>query len=196
VSVVDQMRLALVVGGDQIVRATICHVLQAAGYRAKTIDSLSHALVLIEHNAPEVMFSELALSDGSGLSLVLESRLLRPTLKIVLMAHQPSAAISIEAMRSGVSDILLAPVTASAVTAALFRVPKVERRRLAASTAIAARAVEPNADRVSIRLDGGLKHINKMVVQAALRRYGGNKSAAARALSIPRRSLYRLLGEK
>ncbi len=138
----------------------------------------------------------MTLADGNGISLVFECRVLQPALRFVLMARQPSAELSIEAMRNGVSDILLKPITGIAVAAALVRMPKVGWCSPAPIRVLSMPAAEPSQDQVSVTFGGGLKQIKRTVVQAALRRYDGNKSATARALGIPRRSLYRLLGSK
>ncbi len=191
--VINQVTLALVVDDDPITSAIVCRALRTAGYRVKTADRISQALALLENEAPDVMFSEMTLADGSGIALVFECRVLQPTLRFVLMARQPSAEISIEAMRNGVSDILLKPVTGFAVAAALVRMPKVGWRYESPAQVVAAVVIEPSEDSVSVAFGGGLKQIKKTVVLAALRRYDGNKSATARALGIPRRSLYRLL---
>ncbi len=159
----------------------------------KTADTISQALALVQQEAPEIVFSETTLADGNGISLVNECRVLRPAIRFILLTRHPSAEHSIEAIRNGVSDILVKPVTEIAVTAALVRMPKVGWRTEASLNVIAPGVAEGNEDQVSVTFGSGLKQIKKTVVQAALRRYDGNKSAAARALGISRRSLYRLL---
>jgi DNA-binding NtrC family response regulator len=51
-------------------------------------------------------------------------------------------------------------------------------------------------DTVSVPLGQGLREIERCVVRETIRRCGGNKAAAARALGLPRRTLYRLLDTK
>lgn len=51
----------------------------------------------------------------------------------------------------------------------------------------------PAANIVSVPLEGDLKSIERSVIREVLRRHGGNKAAAARALGMHRRTLYRIL---
>ncbi len=195
-SVASRVKLALVVESDKVTIQIVGQALRSAGYRVKTADGINKALALAEDDSPDIVFSEMTLADGNGISLVFATRLRLPALQFVLMTRQPSAESSIEAMRSGVNDILLKPLTGSAVVAALARISKFERRVHDPSIEVALPAIIPNDNCVSVAFNEGLKRINSTVVHAALRHYKGNKSATARALDIPRRSLYRLLGEK
>jgi DNA-binding NtrC family response regulator len=53
----------------------------------------------------------------------------------------------------------------------------------------------PNAETISVSLAGGLKEMELALVHEVIRRCRGNKAAAARALRVHRRTLYRLLQE-
>lgn len=57
--------------------------------------------------------------------------------------------------------------------------------------------VRPNRDSemISVPLGGGLREIELKVIEEVVRRCGGNKAAAARALGLHRRTLYRLMEE-
>jgi len=50
-----------------------------------------------------------------------------------------------------------------------------------------------NCDSISIPLVGGFKQMERAVIEAMIKRCHGNKAAAARALGLHRRTLYRLL---
>jgi two-component system response regulator HydG len=54
-------------------------------------------------------------------------------------------------------------------------------------------APAPNCDMISVPLVGDLRTIERCVVREVVRRLGGNKAAAARALGMHRRTLYRVL---
>jgi two-component system response regulator AtoC len=49
---------------------------------------------------------------------------------------------------------------------------------------------------ISVLLTGDLKHVERQIVEEMIRRLGGNKTAAARALGLHRRTLYRLLSRE
>jgi DNA-binding NtrC family response regulator len=53
----------------------------------------------------------------------------------------------------------------------------------------------PDAETISVPLAGGLKEMEATLINEVLRRCRGNKAAAARALKLHRRTLYRLLEE-
>jgi DNA-binding NtrC family response regulator len=46
-----------------------------------------------------------------------------------------------------------------------------------------------------VPLAGDLRQIERSIVDEVIQRNGGNKAAAARALGLHRRTLYRILGE-
>jgi DNA-binding NtrC family response regulator len=48
---------------------------------------------------------------------------------------------------------------------------------------------------ISVLLTGDLRHGERQIVEEVIRRLGGNKAAAARALGLHRRTLYRLLSK-
>ncbi len=54
-------------------------------------------------------------------------------------------------------------------------------------------APAPNCDMISVPLVGDLRTIERCVIREVVRRLGGNKAAAARALGMHRRTLYRVL---
>jgi DNA-binding NtrC family response regulator len=53
-----------------------------------------------------------------------------------------------------------------------------------------------DADCISVPLLGNLKEIERAVIEAVIQRCGGNKAAAARALGLHRRTLYRILQDE
>jgi two-component system response regulator HydG len=53
---------------------------------------------------------------------------------------------------------------------------------------------EPS-NKISVSLDGELREIEQYIIREVIRRCNGNKTAAARTLRLPRRTLYRLLKE-
>jgi DNA-binding NtrC family response regulator len=192
----NQARMAMVVDSDEDAISIVEQTLRASGYQVKTASRMNEAIALIEHDPPQIMFCEMKLADGNGIALECECRSRLPALRFVLMARQPSAETSIEAIRSGVNDVLFKPLTITSVTAALARILNGERRVHPTSGGPTSPVADMSDDYVSVALAGGLKQITKAVVQEALRRYDGNKSAVARALGIPRRSLYRLLDDR
>jgi len=58
---------------------------------------------------------------------------------------------------------------------------------------VSAPATVPSCDMVSVPLVGDLRTIEQCVIREVVRRCSGNKAAAARALGMHRRTLYRVL---
>ena len=54
----------------------------------------------------------------------------------------------------------------------------------------------PDCDTISVPLAGGLKEIERAVIEAVIERCRGNKAAAARLLRLHRRTLYRILQDE
>ena len=52
-----------------------------------------------------------------------------------------------------------------------------------------------HSDAISVPLVGGLKRMERSIIDEVIQRCRGNKAAAARALGLHRRTLYRLLEE-
>jgi len=52
------------------------------------------------------------------------------------------------------------------------------------------------SDTISVPLAGGLKEIERAVIEAVIERCQGNKAAAARMLRLHRRTLYRILQDE
>jgi DNA-binding NtrC family response regulator len=58
---------------------------------------------------------------------------------------------------------------------------------------VSAPALEPSCDMISVPAVGNLRNIERSVIREYVRRCGGNKASAARALGMHRRTLYRFL---
>ena len=55
------------------------------------------------------------------------------------------------------------------------------------------RCQQSHSDAISVPLVGGLKRMERSIIDEVIQRCRGNKAAAARALGMHRRTLYRLL---
>ena len=56
--------------------------------------------------------------------------------------------------------------------------------------------VRRDGETISVPLIGGIKQIERSIVEAVVERCRGNKAAAARALGLHRRTLYRILQDE
>jgi DNA-binding NtrC family response regulator len=187
--------LALVADADPLTCNIVVQVVSSIGLRAVAARGARELLTRIEQDQPEIVFSSLDLPDGNGLSLQFDARARAPQARLVLMCRQPTVETVIEALRNGVSDILLKPVDPGTVRAVVDRAMR-GAGQTTDSVGTPSAAAEGSVDAITVQLSGGLDQIKRAVVLATVRRYNGNKSAAARVLGIPRRSLYRLLADE
>lgn len=93
-------------------------------FREAVVDSLSHlynvaasgsvneTLDYLEKNTPDIIFVDIGLPDGDGLSLVKTIRSSHCDSAIIMMTAQSEISTVVEAMRNGASDYLVKPVRA------------------------------------------------------------------------------------
>jgi DNA-binding NtrC family response regulator len=82
---------------------------------------------------------------------------------------------------------------ASVVSRAVLLADEEEIGRAKLAEGLGELVPQGNADRISVPLLGNLKEIERAVIEAVIQRCRGNKAAAARALGLHRRTLYRIL---
>jgi DNA-binding NtrC family response regulator len=170
----------------QLLRPTVSNVFLAAD--AQQAKELLHCQPI------DVMITEFALTDGSGLSLLAEGRRLRPQLQTIVVASKSRVGIEdvMECYRLGAADFVLKPMIRSAVQTALGRA--LQRRQGAHDFPLPVPAPElPGTHTVNVPLGRSLKQIQRHLVEETVLRFDGNKSAAAKALGMHRKSLYRML---
>lgn len=142
----------------------------------------------------DLLFTELEFSDGSGVSLLAEAQ--HQDLVSVAVGAKITAEQLAEALRLGICDVIFKPFTYHGVAAAFRRaVCLAGRETPSAAQTRQSRDDLPSSDvlGVLVPLKGDYGAIQKKVIHAAIHRFDGNKTAAAKALGLQRRRLYRLL---
>jgi DNA-binding NtrC family response regulator len=185
---------AIVVDHDARTCLRIAQFLRSTLSNVYVATDLKQARSILSSQPVSVVFTAFTLPDGSGLSLLSDGQLQRPQWQTVIVASHSRIAVEdvLEAMRLGAADFVLKPIVRSAIQTALARALKkgpVDRFVPAAVPA----PESPDAFAVTVGLDGSFKQIQRRLVKETILRFDGNKSAAARALGLPRRSLYRML---
>jgi DNA-binding NtrC family response regulator len=114
---------ALIVDDDTEVLDWLGQIVRAEGFTTATADSLRNARSQLVRQAPDVLFTDLQLSDGLGTDLVgdLESR---ANTEVVVITGHASLDSAIQALRLGATDYLTKPVDIDRVIAILRRVPR------------------------------------------------------------------------
>jgi DNA-binding NtrC family response regulator len=114
---------ALIVDDDTEVLEWLGQIVRGEGFTTATADSLRNARAQLVRQAPDVLFTDLQLSDGLGTDLVddLESR---AQTEVVVITGHASIDSAVQALRLGATDYLTKPVDIDRVLAILRRVPK------------------------------------------------------------------------
>jgi two-component system response regulator RegA len=154
-------------------------------------ESGGEALACLRERAFQVLFVELELPDRSCLGLIWEARRLRPDLRCVILADRATLETSIEALRFGVCDLIQKPIARIPLLTALDRALGAGATNPPPTVAPEESGSTPEV--ISVPLGGSLKQIERRLIEEVIHRHDGNKTAAARALGMHRKALYRLL---
>lgn len=170
----------LLIDDDQVLLRTLARSLERRQQQVSTASDRSSALLAARAHSPQRIVLDLKLGSDNGLNLIGELKAILPRARIVLLTGYASIATAVEAIRRGAWNYLPKPIDLPSL--------------LAAFEVAAPQQDEPpealSEDRSS------LKQLEWEHIQRVLAEYGGNVSAAARALGMYRRTLQRKLGKK
>jgi two-component system, response regulator RegA len=173
----DNKPTLLLVDDDVTLCDTLGRALANRGFDVEAAYTAEGAIKLATESPPEYAVVDLKLPDRSGLKLVSTLIGLDPHTRIVVLTAYGSIATAVEAIKLGATYYLPKPADADAVVSALHR-------------GAGDSAVPPNEKPMSVdRLEW--EHINRV-----LHEHEGNVSAAARELSMHRRTLQRKLAKR
>jgi DNA-binding NtrC family response regulator len=112
---------ALIVDDDMSFQLGLAEAVRLEGFTATTAGTLALARTELEKGAPDVLFIDLNLPDGSGLDLLQEMETIPET---VLITGQASMETAVQALRRGVADYLTKPVDFARVKMVLASVSR------------------------------------------------------------------------
>jgi len=175
---IDFPRNLLLVDGSDRIRSTLATAIGKRGYAVTACRSAREALRAAEDAPPDYVITELKLPDDSGIALLSLLKRVAPEARVIVLTSYASIATAVEAIKRGAANYLIKPSTTEQIIHALSR--------WNADPC----AVPPAPKALSIdRLQW--EYINWVLLEHA-----GNLSAAARALSMHRRTLQRKLGKR
>lgn len=99
----------LVVDDDPEMVSILCDVLREAGYSATGASSGAEALELVERDEPDLVISDLRMSQMNGHQLQAELKRRIPHLQVIVITAFGSIANAVESMKLGASDYLTKP---------------------------------------------------------------------------------------
>jgi len=155
-------------------RACLSPVLEAHGFEVTACQNAARALRLAEEERPDYVVTDLVLPDLSGLALISRLKTIVPHARVVVLTAYASIATAVQAIKLGAIHYLAKP-------------PKVDE--------IVAAFDSPDAND-SIPVNGKprpIAQIEREYIDWVVLEHNGNLSAAARALSMHRRTLQRKL---
>ncbi|HED40483.1 MAG TPA: response regulator transcription factor [Chromatiales bacterium] len=160
---------------------TFCYVLSQAlskrGFDVTITSNVNDAVKLAEQNSPEFAVVDLNMPGASGLVLVERLKVLDAHTRIVVLTGYASIATAVEAIKLGATHYLSKPADADDVVEAFYR------EEGNSNTPVTTKPMSVN------RVEW--EHIQKVLADC-----NGNISAAARQLSMHRRTLQRKLQKR
>lgn len=177
------MTKVLIVEDDQVFAASLQRRLKKYQHDCEHVENCSDALLAARRYVPDVILLDMYLDGDSGLKIIEPLRNLLPNTKIILLTGFASIATAVEAIKLGADDYLAKPVDSQTLLAMITgeKVKEVQK----------ANAVEESEPEVMSQEQVEWEHI-----QQVLKLNDGNVSAAARQLSMHRRTLQRKLKKR
>ena len=99
----------LVVDDESHVRSMIGATLEHQGYDVQLACSGRDALETLEHNAFDLVLTDIVMQDGNGIALLERIRGQQPNLPVVMVTAIHDISVAIDSMRRGAYDYLLKP---------------------------------------------------------------------------------------
>jgi CheY-like chemotaxis protein len=109
----------VVVDDDAELRGAIERELGAQGFDVRGASSVAEAIALIETSAPEVLLTDLRMSEQDGIDLIRQARAIAPTTRTILMSAYATARDHQTATADGAVRVLCKPFTPGELTEAI-----------------------------------------------------------------------------
>ncbi len=111
----------LVVDDENHVRSMIGATLERQGYDVQLAAGGRDALELLEHNAYDLVLTDIVMQDGNGIVLLDRIRGRQPNLPVVMVTAIHDISVAIDSMRRGAYDYLLKPFEREHLVATVLR---------------------------------------------------------------------------
>ncbi|MCE9639806.1 MAG: response regulator [Betaproteobacteria bacterium] len=170
-------RDVLLVDGSERSRASLASAMENRGYSVITCNGAGEGLRAVAEFSPHYVVTELKLPDDCGLQFISRLKNASPGTTLIVLTGHASIATAIEAIKRGAINYLIKPASAEQIVAAFSRhdgdqIASYDRKFLSTR-----------------RLEW--EYINWVLME-----HDNNLSAAARALSMHRKTLQRKLTKR
>ena len=118
----------LVVDDDAAMTSAVCEVLRQSGYLPLSAQSGSEALDIVKRERPDLLISDLRMTEMSGHQLQQELQTIAPNLPVVIIAAFGTIESAVESMKLGARDFRTKPFSNKELLLVVSRA--LENRRL------------------------------------------------------------------
>jgi two-component system, NtrC family, response regulator HydG len=118
----------LVVDDDAAMTSAVCEVLREAGYLPLSAQSGSEALEIVKSERPDLLISDLRMTEMSGHQLQQELLTIAPDLPVVIITAFGTIESAVESMKLGARDFITKPFSNKELVLVVSRL--LENRRL------------------------------------------------------------------
>jgi DNA-binding NtrC family response regulator len=126
--VTDTQATILVVDDDAAMTSAVCEVLRQSGYSALSAQSGSEALEIVKRERPDLLISDLRMTEMSGHQLQQELQTVAPDLPVVIITAFGTIESAVESMKLGARDFITKPFSNKELLLVVSRA--LENRRL------------------------------------------------------------------
>ncbi len=123
------MRSVLVADDDNLSREFMAEALRAAGHHVLEADTGREACMMFKEHHPDLVFSDLRMPDGDGLSVLETVKKANPDTPVILVTAFGSVECAVQAMRDGAEDFIMKPVSVEQIDLVLGRLSERESLR-------------------------------------------------------------------
>lgn len=99
--------LVYVVDDETVIASTLAAILKASGFEAKAFFNPLQALAAAEADRPDILISDVAMPEMSGIELGIQFKATYPNCRILLFSGQASTSDQLEKARSEGHDFQL-----------------------------------------------------------------------------------------
>ena len=177
----------LIIEDDEVLSAALKRRLEKFTFECYISNNSNDALLLCHKISPQIILLDMHLKQENGLDLIPLLRAAQPKTKIILITGFGSIATAVKAIKLGADDYLAKPVD----TQTLLKVIKGEAENLHFEHNLKTDVSLTNESNTLSTDQIEWEHINQV-----LKVNEGNVSAAARQLSMHRRTLQRKLKKR
>lgn len=126
------MHKILIVDDEKLARQDIVYKVGASGYSFDWImdaSSAEEAMEIVSQNRPDILFTDIMMWGKSGLELIDEVKQVNPRIVTVVICGYSDFAFAQSALKLGVTDYLLKPVTQQQISAVLAKATALVQER-------------------------------------------------------------------